>query len=92
MSVRAQRRSTSLQLLINLFIVTWFIVAAFPFIWTVWGSFKVELDFFSIANWTDALTGERTKAAYDRPFTGAGYQQFPADFFLLMFQRVALAL
>ncbi len=69
----AQRRSTGLQLAIGAFVVGWFILAAFPFIWTVWGSFKVELDFFSIANWTNALTGERTKAAYDRPFTGAGY-------------------
>ena len=69
----AQRRSTGLQLAIGAFVVGWFILAAFPFIWTVWGSFKVELDFFSIANWTDALTGERTKAAYGRPFTGTGY-------------------
>ena len=73
MGVAAQRRSTGLQLAIGAFVVGWFILAAFPFIWTVWGSFKVELDFFSIANWTNALTGERTRAAYDRPFTGAGY-------------------
>ena len=73
MSVAAQRRSTGLQIAIGAFVVAWFILAAFPFIWTVWGSFKVELDFFSIANWTNALTGERTRAAYDRPFTGTGY-------------------
>ena len=73
MSVAAQRRSTGLQLAISAFVLCWFIIAAFPFIWTIWGSFKVELDFFSIADWTNALTGERTKAAYDRPFTGAGY-------------------
>jgi ABC-type glycerol-3-phosphate transport system permease component len=49
-------------------------MAAFPFIWTLWGSFKVELDFFSIANWTNALTGERTIEFYGSPFTGAGYE------------------
>ncbi|MCP3971962.1 MAG: carbohydrate ABC transporter permease [Rhodobacteraceae bacterium] len=73
MSVKAQRRPLGLQLAIIGFVVLWFILAAFPFIWTVWGSFKVELDFFSIADWTNVLTGERTRAAYGRPFTGAGY-------------------
>ena len=28
------------------FIFSWVFLAAFPFIWTFWGSFKVELDFF----------------------------------------------
>lgn len=55
------------------FILLWFCLAAFPFFWTLWGSFKVELDFFSIADWTYALTGERTQAEYGRPYTGAGY-------------------
>lgn len=71
--VKAQRRSPGLRIAQNLFIIVWFILAAFPFIWTMWGSLKVELDFFSIADWTYALTGERTKAEYGRPFTGAGY-------------------
>ena len=48
-------------------------MAAFPFLWTFWGSFKVELDFFSIADWTNALTGANTQDTYGRPFTGAGY-------------------
>ena len=55
------------------FVVVWLIMAAFPFIWTFWGSFKVEIDFFSIADWTNALTGERTKETYGTAFTGAGY-------------------
>lgn len=55
------------------FVVVWLIMAAFPFLWTFWGSFKVEIDFFSIADWTNALTGERTKETYGSPFTGAGY-------------------
>ena len=37
------------------FVVAWLIMAAFPFLWTFWGSFKVELDFFSIANWSNAI-------------------------------------
>ena len=73
MSSKAQRRSPGLQAAIYAFVAFWFLLAAFPFFWTVWGSFKVELDFFSIADWTNALTGERTKATYGIPFTGAGY-------------------
>ncbi len=73
MASRAQQQPVGLRYAVYGFVVLWFILAAFPFIWTVWGSFKVELDFFSIADWTNALTGERTKAAYGRPFTGAGY-------------------
>ena len=29
----------------------------FPFVWTLWGSFKAQLDFFSIADWTNADVG-----------------------------------
>ena len=74
MAIKLEKRPTSLKVLIYAFIVIWLIVAAFPFIWTVWGSFKVELDFFSISDWTNALTGERTKAEYGRPFTITGYE------------------
>ena len=74
MTTKSEKRPTSLKVLIYVFIVIWLIVAAFPFIWTVWGSFKVELDFFSISDWTYALTGERTKAEYGTPFTGRGYE------------------
>ena len=35
--------------------ITWLSMAAFPFLWTLWGSFKVELDFFSINDWTQAI-------------------------------------
>ncbi len=74
MITKPEKRPTSLKVLIYVFIVIWLIIAAFPFIWTVWGSFKVELDFFSISDWTYALTGERTKAEYGTPFTGRGYE------------------
>ena len=69
-----QKRPIALRLSIYTFIIVWLLMAAFPFIWTVWGSFKVELDFFSISDWTYALSGERTKAEYGRPFTGSGYE------------------
>jgi len=74
MASRAQRRPVGLQVTIYGFVALWFVLAAFPFFWTFWGSFKVELDFFSIADWTYALTGERTQAEYGRAFTGAGYE------------------
>ena len=73
MASRAQRLPRGLRIASTIFVLFWFILAAFPFIWTVWGSFKVELDFFSIADWTNALTGERTEAVYGRTFTGTGY-------------------
>lgn len=73
MSSVAQRKPLGLRLALYAFMVLWLVLAAFPFLWTLWGSFKVELDFFSITDWTDALTGPRTEATYGSPFTGAGY-------------------
>ena len=74
MASQAQKMPTSLRIVTSLFVILWFLLAAFPFFWTLWGSFKVELDFFSIADWTNALTGERTKAVYGTPFTTTGYE------------------
>ena len=74
MASQAQRMPTSLRIVTSLFVILWFLLAAFPFFWTLWGSFKVELDFFSISDWTNALTGERTKAVYGTPFTTTGYE------------------
>ena len=73
MSSVAQRKPLPLKIALAVFMVAWLIMAAFPFIWTVWGSFKIELDFFSIADWTNALTGDNTENTYGSPFTGAGY-------------------
>jgi len=70
----AQRRPLALQIGMSAFVVIWFIMAAFPFFWTLWGSFKVELDFFSIADWTNAIFGRNTAATYGSPFTSAGYE------------------
>ncbi|MCT4611591.1 MAG: carbohydrate ABC transporter permease [Pelagimonas sp.] len=74
MASKAQRTPVGLRIATYSFVLVWFILAAFPFFWTLWGSFKVELDFFSIADWTNALTGERTKATYDSAFTGTAYR------------------
>ena len=55
-------------------VLLWVIVAAFPFLWTVWGSFKVEGDFFSKADWTYAITGVRTEIETGGSFTLNGYE------------------
>ena len=66
-------RSAALRTFSVAFIVFWLIVAAFPFLWTMWGSFKVEIDFFNKLDWTNALTGENTIRQTGAPFTGDGY-------------------
>ena len=73
MSSAANRYPVHLKALIYGFITLWVIMAAFPFFWTLWGSFKVELDFFSIADWTNALTGKNTFDTYGFPLTDTGY-------------------
>ena len=40
-------KSTRLKTFNTIFIITWLLIACFPFIWTFWGSFKVRADFFS---------------------------------------------
>jgi multiple sugar transport system permease protein len=55
------------------FVLLWLVVAAFPFLWTLWGSFKIEPDFFSRTDWTDALTGPRTEQMTGAPFTTQAY-------------------
>jgi ABC-type glycerol-3-phosphate transport system permease component len=74
MSSVANRRPATLQLVLSGFLVLWLILAAFPFLWTLWGSFKVEGDFFSKADWTRALTGPLTQAETGGSFTGQAYQ------------------
>lgn len=73
MSSKALRPPFPLRLTIYGFVSIWLFMAAFPFIWTLWGSFKVELDFFSIADWTNAIFGRNTQDTYGTAFTGAGY-------------------
>ena len=73
MSAFAKRQPFPITLLVVTVLAIWMILAAFPFLWTLWGSFKVEGDFFSKADWTYALTGTLTKAETGGAFTGAGY-------------------
>ncbi len=74
MSIAAQRRSAPLVLISSALVAVWIVVAAFPFLWTLWGSFKVQGDFFSKADWMNALWGTRTIVETGGPFTGAGYE------------------
>lgn len=67
------RMPQHLRLLTTALIAVWLVAAAFPFLWTVWGSFKVEADFFSRSDWTAAITGPRTVAQTGGAFTLDGY-------------------
>lgn len=55
------------------FVLLWLFLAAFPFLWTMWGSFKVEADFFSRTDWMNAITGPKTIQQTGGAFTGDGY-------------------
>jgi multiple sugar transport system permease protein len=68
------RRSPLLFVAGASFVLIWLVLAAFPFAWTLWGSFKVQGDFFSKVDWTYALKGVRTLAETGSVFTGAGYE------------------
>jgi multiple sugar transport system permease protein len=64
----------ALRTLTIAFLALWLLAAAFPFAWTVWGSFKVEADFFSRQSWWFAIEGVRTNQQTGGPFTLAGYE------------------
>lgn len=68
-----ENKSLPLRIFSLVFIAIWLIIAAFPFFWTFWGSFKVELDFFSKESWTNAISGIRTVRETGGAFTGDGY-------------------
>jgi len=74
MSANAFKQPPALRTFSTVFVVVWLVIAAFPFLWTLWGSFKVELDFFSKADWRNALTGARTVAEHGAAFTSNGYE------------------
>ncbi|MFN7168037.1 MAG: carbohydrate ABC transporter permease [Pannonibacter sp.] len=69
----ADLRPPALLIALNGFLVVWLVIAAFPFLWTFWGSFKVEGDFFSKADWMNAITGPLTTAETGSSFTATGY-------------------
>jgi len=54
-------------------VVFWLLIAIGPFVWTLWGSFKVQGDFFSKADWRNAIYGVMTTIETGEPFTGNGY-------------------
>lgn len=70
----ADRMPPHLRTVAILFVLVWLFTAAFPFLWTVWGSFKVEADFFSYGDWTEVLTGENTRAETGGGFTLQAYR------------------
>jgi ABC-type glycerol-3-phosphate transport system permease component len=73
MSTIGQRQPIALRVFAIAFLVFWMVIAAFPFLWTLWGSFKVEGDFFSKANWANAVFGVMTTAETGAALTGDGY-------------------
>ena len=60
MVTKIESRITPLTIISFLMVALWLVIAMFPFIWTLWGSFKVQADFFSRANWTNAIYGVHT--------------------------------
>ncbi len=70
---KATRLSPSVKIFAYGFLSLWLIMAAFPFLWTLWGSFKVEGDFFSKADWANSLFGTLTLVETGGRFTGDGY-------------------
>ena len=74
MSSKAQSAPKSLVIISSVLVLVWIVLAAFPFFWTLWGSFKVQGDFFSKADWRYALTGTRTIIETGGAFTNNGYE------------------
>ena len=73
MQSQKRRHSPALLALSSGNVVLWLFLAALPFLWTAWGSFKVEADFFSRTDWLNAIYGPKTIAQTGSAFTGDGY-------------------
>ncbi|MDB3917663.1 carbohydrate ABC transporter permease [bacterium] len=74
MTTAYNQRSIVLIICSSAFVITWLIVAISPFLWTLWGSFKVQGDFFSKADWANAVYGIQTLAETGSTFTLNGYR------------------
>ena len=74
MASRAFRTPPAVMAFAIVFLAVWLFAAAFPFLWTVWGSFKLEADFFSYGGWRDALLGPRTLERTGSAFTFENYR------------------
>ena len=73
MSHPAFKQSPLLRVFLTISLFVWIILAIFPFFWTLWGSFKVEGDFFSRLDWKSGFFGVKTIAETGAAFTGRGY-------------------
>ena len=73
MNSRMQSRPSTIRILAVGVVLAWLILATLPFLWTLWGSFKVEADFLSRTDWMSALTGPNTVERTGNAFTGEGY-------------------
>lgn len=73
MASAADRSPRLLTWFVTSMIIFWLMIAIGPFVWTVWGSFKVQGDFFSKADWRNAIYGVYTQAETGGNFTGNGY-------------------
>ena len=60
MESKINRYSNQLIIFNSIFILIWLSISIFPFLWTLWGSFKVKADFFTRSDWTYALNGFNT--------------------------------
>ena len=60
MESKIHKYSKQFILFNSIFIFCWLGISIFPFLWTFWGSFKVKADFFSRADWWDAISGINT--------------------------------
>jgi ABC-type glycerol-3-phosphate transport system permease component len=67
------RHPLSLRLFATGFVILWLILAAFPFLWTAWGSFKLQGDFFARDDWWHAVVGTATVRVTGDAFTSNGY-------------------
>ena len=68
-------KSTRLKTFNTIFIITWLLIACFPFVWTFWGSFKVRADFFSRSDWWYAISAFNTLIETGGQFTTNAYTQ-----------------
>lgn len=73
-SIDPDSRSRTQAIIASVLLLSWLVIAAFPFFWTLWGSFKVEADFFSRQSWQNALFGVKTIQQTGSAFTLDGYR------------------
>ena len=73
MESKINKYSKQLIIFNSIFILCWLTISIFPFLWTLWGSFKVKADFFSRADWFYAISGFNTLIETGGKFTFEGY-------------------